>query len=586
MISMLIIHPVIQTVFWDKSLLGPFNLLIDFSSLKTYDVVRQIEFSLNRLPDVSSDHIVFIVRGKLSVITAVADAVKTDVSTRTKGKIHKYHILLVPRGSLICEKRLTDSGTRGDFESVVDFPVIFPLDYDVMSLEDADCFCDVTIEKDTSSLYDLASAISSLESHFGKIPALCGIGKSAQSVADLMKRMTTTKSSPQTSSKIESLLLIDRSVDMITPLLTQHTYEGLIDENFGISQTNVKFPRNKFAQPDSPTNDPLPETIQFALNSGEDLFSKLRDKPFRAVGPFLNQTSKQLTSVKIETNQAKSVKELKQVVAKVPFFLAAKKSASNHIAIAELIKEKIENQDFFETTELEKDLLNLEERDREIETIEQKLFRCEDIFQVLRLICLQALTTGIRRSTYESYRREILQSYGYAHLLTLIAMEKAGILRPPAPSNYIPLTATRTYPTLSKILNLTDPKSITKFNDQVPNLYHVYNGYAPLSVKLVEKIRKSGAVSLMDGRSELKNLLGGVFEDKMPTAGREASLYSQSTDETKVVIIVFIGGCTFAEISALRLLSQQEDQSVEFVVLTTNIINPKSFIKQFSKSFS
>lgn len=577
-----------QTIFWDKTLLGPFNLLIDFSSLKTYEVIRQIEFSFNRLPEVNSEHIVFIVRGKLSIISAVADAVKFDACNRTKGTTRQYHILLVPRGSLICEKRLSDFGARGDFDSVIDFPVLFPLDYDVLSLEDADAFCDITIERDTSALYDLAAAITTMQSSFGKIPTACGIGKSAQTVADLMKRMAVgMQVSPQQTSKIDSVFLIDRAVDLITPLLTQHTYEGLIDENFGISQTNVKFPREKFAQPESPTHEPLPETIQFALNSGEDIFAKLRDKNFKAVGPFLNQTSKQLTSVKTETNQAKSVKELKQVVAKVPYFLVAKKSVSNHIAIAELIKGKIENQDFFETTDLEKDLLSLEERDREIDTIEHKLFRCEDIFQVLRLICLQALTTGIRRSAYEAYRKEMLQSYGYAHLLTLISMEKAGILRPPAPSNYIPLLAPRTYPTLSKILSLTDPKAMQKFNDQVPNLYHVYNGYAPLSVKLVERFRRMGAPSLTDGRNELKSLLGCVFEERL-VPGRDSGspvATVRPADETKVVLVVFIGGCTFAEISALRLLSQQEDQSVEFVILTTNIINPKSFIRQFSKSF-
>lgn len=36
------------------------------------------------------------------------------------------------------------------------------------------------------------------------------------------------------STKIDSLIVIDRRVDMITPLLTQLTYEGLIDELIGI----------------------------------------------------------------------------------------------------------------------------------------------------------------------------------------------------------------------------------------------------------------------------------------------------------------------------------------------------------------
>lgn len=538
----------------------------------------------------NSEHVVFIVRGKLPLIAAAAEAVKFEACNRNKGSPdRKYHMLLVPRGVLFCEKRLSDCGVRGNFETVADFPVMYPLDYDLLSLEEGDAFYDITIEKDTSALYDVASALSIMQSNFGPVPVVSGIGKAARVVADLMKRMVDVRTcdGPRFGSRIDSVVLFDRSVDLITPLLTQHTYEGLIDENFGIAQTNVKFPREKFAQPESPTSDPLPETIQFALNSGEDIFAKLRDKNFKAVGPILNQTSKQLSSVKTETNQAKSVKELKQVVAKVPYFLIAKKSVSNHIAIAELIKEKTENQQFFETTILESDLLNLEERDREIEVIEEKMCRCEDVDQVLRLICLQAQTAGIRRSTYESYRKEIIQSYGYKHLLTLMNLEKASILRPPVPSNYIPLLAPRTYPTLNKLLALTDTTIVSRINSETgPNMYHVYNGYAPLSVKLIEKFRRAELASLTENRSELKGFMGSLFEEKLVSDADINHQTLRSSDDTKVVVVVFIGGCTFAEVSGLRLLSQQDDQNVEFVILTTNIINPNNFIKQFSKSVS
>lgn len=37
-----------------------------------------------------------------------------------------------------------------------------------------------------------------------------------------------------TSDKFDSLIILDRRVDMITPLLTQLTYEGLVDELVGI----------------------------------------------------------------------------------------------------------------------------------------------------------------------------------------------------------------------------------------------------------------------------------------------------------------------------------------------------------------
>ena len=40
-------------------------------------------------------------------------------------------------------------------------------------------------------------------------------------------------------NRLDCLIVIDRKVDMVTPLLTQLTYEGLIDEALGMK--NCKF---------------------------------------------------------------------------------------------------------------------------------------------------------------------------------------------------------------------------------------------------------------------------------------------------------------------------------------------------------
>jgi len=62
-----------------------------------------------------------------------------------------------------------------------------------------------------------------------------------QRLATLLTRhisQSSNSSIPDTllapSEKIDSLVILDRRVDMITPLLTQLTYEGLIDELIGI----------------------------------------------------------------------------------------------------------------------------------------------------------------------------------------------------------------------------------------------------------------------------------------------------------------------------------------------------------------
>lgn len=58
--------------------------------------------------------------------------------------------------------------------------------------------------------------------------------------------------------------------------------------------------------------------------------------------------------------------------------------------------------------------------------------------QVLRLVCMQALTNnGLKPKVLEYYKREILQTYGFQHALTLCNLEQAGLIRVQVSTNNI-----------------------------------------------------------------------------------------------------------------------------------------------------
>ena len=50
----------------------------------------------------------------------------------------------------------------------------------------------------------------------------------------LRMRRETVSTEQQITPQIDNILVLDRMVDPLTPLLSQLTYEGLIDELFGI----------------------------------------------------------------------------------------------------------------------------------------------------------------------------------------------------------------------------------------------------------------------------------------------------------------------------------------------------------------
>lgn len=57
----------------------------------------------------------------------------------------------------------------------------------------------------------------------------------------IRKKREAADSENQVSPQIDSLLLIDREVDLLTPLFTQLTYEGLIDELYGIQNSKSDY---------------------------------------------------------------------------------------------------------------------------------------------------------------------------------------------------------------------------------------------------------------------------------------------------------------------------------------------------------
>lgn len=168
-----------------------------------------------------------------------------SVSHREEGirPVKKFHLFFVPRKSLLCEKKLQNRGVFGSF-SFNEFACdLFPFDADLVSMELSGAFKEFYLENDPTCLYQVAQAIQSLQRLYGKIPKVTGRGPAANKVWELMKRLQREEEDIKTdniqSPLIEHLLLLDRSVDLLSPLVTQLTYEGLIDEIFGINNSKL-----------------------------------------------------------------------------------------------------------------------------------------------------------------------------------------------------------------------------------------------------------------------------------------------------------------------------------------------------------
>ncbi|XP_062505402.1 vacuolar protein sorting-associated protein 33A-like [Corticium candelabrum] len=566
-----------KALVWDDGLTGPFGLIAEYTLLKDHNVTKMVLIQSDPVPAGSVQHVVFLCRPLIHLMDRVAEFIKRDDHPGTS---KEYSIFFVPRKTLVCERRLQDLGIMGTFANIDDYSLdIFPFDSDVLSMEHSMAFRESYLEGDLTSMFYVAKAIMLIQTLYGIIPHIYGKGHCARHVADMVLRMRREAPRSLTSQppQFDTLLLLDRNIDLLSPLITQLTYEGLIDEFFGIQNTNCKLPADKFIDPNEAkgseqgamASTSTQKTV--TLNSAEELFAELRDLNYHAVGPLLNRRAKHVKEAFEERHDAKTVGQIKQFVTRLPHIQASRQSLSTHTSIAELLKQKITDSSFMNSLHMEQELFQGVDTDKIHPYIEQLIAQQSSLVKVLRLMCIQCIVNnGFKQKVYDFYRKEILQTYGFEHMRTLQRLEQAGLLR---------LSGVRTYNAVRKTLRLT----VDEVNEQNPtDIAYVHSGYAPLTVRLAQYLNRP---EKWRGLEEAMKLLPGPIIDdvqSLPSGmekGRQNLAAVGSYDNPRIVLIFFLGGCTYAEISALRFLSQQEEGQTEYVIATTKLINGSNWLQ-------
>lgn len=474
-----------------------------------------------------------------------------------------------------------------------------------------------------------------IQRRHGYFPRITGKGDNARKLADLLIRMRKEVEAEQPSnsgpdygnklpsSTIEQLIIIDREVDFGTPLLTQLTYEGLIDEFVGIHNnqadidTSVIGPgpqpatqRSSAAAP--PAKPGLKRKIQ--LDSSDQLFSQLRDTNFAIVGDILNKVARRLESDYETRHTAQTTADLREFVNRLPAYQQEHQSLKVHTNLAEDIMRQTRSDIFRKVLEVQQSHAAGADTSYQHGNISELIARDVPLKTILRLLCLEScMSGGLRAKDLDHFKREILQAYGYQHLLTFRALEKMELLQPrgSATAMLLPgavggtVAGTKTnYSYLRKNLRLV----VEEVSEKDPNdISYVYSGFAPLSVRLVQCIlQKQFMMSLIKGgppssaaaptaqintsntsspgwigfEDIAKSARGSTFSivqkgDEKAVRARQSVMSSGSNSggHQKTVYVMFLGGITFTEIAALRYIAAREAGTRKLVICTTNILS-------------
>ena len=587
------------------------------------------------------DNIIYLVRPCLSTMKLIANQIH---SCNKSGIRTQYHIYFVPYRTVACEQMLEDEGIL-DICEIGEFPLgMVPFDTDLLSLEMGDVFKQCYVDGDTSSLNVVANALHSIQEVHGIIPNVKSKGAASRKVLQSLLHIRCGRetfeqgsvfssanqefgnsSTADINSKcdIDTLVLLDREVDLVSPLISPLTYEGLIDDLIGIENGKIVLDASVLGEDkEGPTVDQLTggkvtedvltesdsavsehhdadEKMSVALNNSDVIFAEIRDLSIERLGSYLQEKAIRIKEryATFRDNKDASITEIHDFVKKIPNLTKEYKSLNQHINIAELLKTTTDSTDFRDQWQGERGMLEGELFIDQIEDIICADAERNHLYRVLRLLCIQSITAGgIRSNRYDNIRRLIVQTYGYDHLFTLSNLERAGFLKR---KDLMLVETASPWQGLRKQFKLIE--------DKIDGISYVSAGYAPLSVRIVQYLVEQGWKSMAD---VMRLLPGEMLEftqisapEELPEALRRSAndalhqtnssivnlnadqrevnsfAMGDNDDKKKVMMVMVIGGLSFVEIAAYRMLSNDPKFPYQIIMATTKLCNGSSLLK-------
>ncbi|KAF4045485.1 Sec1 family [Phytophthora infestans] len=556
----------------DPELNGPLNhVLVDGTAVLKDHGVKDFH-AFGKTVKTSCEFVLFLVRPSVRAMRYVAKYIRDLGADKSSSSSKKRFHLYYPQ----CREYKLD---------------LIPFDDDVLTLELDACFKEFYVDGDKTNLHTIAASLIKLQTVFGMIPHVKYKGTMAKVIYQMMahfRREQEVAGNPigVLDPEIDTVVLMDRNVDLVTPMCSPMTYEGLLDEILGITHGFITVDAELIADDDGPNlgSSNRPAQVSVPLNSNDKLYAEVRDYHVERLGMNLQQQAREIRERydEFRKNRDASISEIREFVKRIPGLKQNYQSLQQHINLAEMIKKITDSKRFRDLKDAENLVLTGETI---FEQLEERIGDQEPLLGVLRQFCLQSVAAGgVKTKNYTHLSRELVQTYGFEMMLALSNLEKAGLL-----SRRDTLwneasgfgLARKSFRLLNEDVDPRNPRDCAYVSRS-----HAA-GYAPLSVRIVESaIKPRGWSAVQEGLRQLPGPSGEVSQVTSKTASDDpgapvgvSKLDSFGSEERKVLLVYYLGGVTYMEIAALRHLSRQPDCPYDIIVATTKIVNGDTLLK-------
>jgi len=544
----------------EPPLIPPLDKIAGMSLIKSCGVDRVFKLE-QQWPDASAASTkVYFVTPTLDKVKIILDHLQMSNNVQ-KGLI--FHVIFMPKMLKEIDILLEEEGAHGKITIHEYLWELIPLDYDLLSLEIPSFFTSTFVHEETALLSSVANSILGMQTLFGQIKNRVAIGKHSVTVLDQLQLLEQSQQVQSSSSSrdISTMLIVDRSVDYASVLLSPLTYEALLNEVF----------ENVCGTIDLDERVTKGDHVKLQLTSKDKMFMKIRAQHFTNIFASLGSYAKQL---KAQQNKAAnlSITEMKSFIQKeLKDIQTQSRAVALHIGACEVIQN--EKGPVYEyILPLEIGLVTGTLYKESLAYLEEAMAQRENMTTILRLMCLLSFcNNGISASDYDRLKHQFLQTYGFDKLMAFNTLKKMGLLT--SREALVALKAsvqgkdksssTSFLQVAKKLgLNVGQNQSVVASSQMQEDVSYVFNGaYMPMLCKLARDAKEG---NLEENLKELKGVKHKVI------MGDQASASSTG----KVVLIYFVGGYTFSEVAAFRHL--QTILGNQFIIAGTSSISGKS----------
>ena len=577
-----------KALILSKYLSPKFSYIFKMSELLNLGFSKNIYYLENCPQTIQEFQLVFLIPSKIECIPFIMEQFKRDkediIDKQKDFNANKsfiveknYYFYFVPKVDISFLNYIDEKYNfyRAYFDNYFEFELLnFPLDYDIISLEDSQSFKELYLYQFSDCIDNLANLLIKIQEIFGIIKNKYIVGEKGKILSQLLeKKEKEGFLSERNSKEILACFFFDRSADYITPMCTAYTYESMLHNTFGINFNKIKVPselvtnieenKNKIINKENQKEEKKEEFKKLSLDMDDRLYYMIKNYNFDKIRVFL---SKRLQFQQDQLRQKKGkntdIEQIGRDLEMLQKIKNERQTLSNHINLADFISKKMTTPRAKRRLQLEQTILSGDKDciDFIHEYYETEMARKGDPYELLKLFCLENLVFGgVKNKVYDSFKNDFLLTYDEKLFFLFKNLEELKILKKGGSSKLYQICLDKL-----KLLNF----DVNVFN---PNdTSYVFSSFCPISIRLIEKALKPGWGPLQ--KEILKNFpVEFIYpEDEKPVTDPQI--------ENNVILLVFIGGITYSEIAAIRYLNKSPEYSkYKFLIITTNIICAKTF---------